>query len=112
MGYLAEKQKERMEYETYPIVKVKDIEATPFRIIDVHIADIAGQFGNQHTAVCTITFGDKEEKNTVFISKAIVVRTLEDGIKDGHDWNDGVFYVLENVDKKSGNGSYWNIREA
>jgi len=112
MGYLADKQKERAEHKTYETVKVKDMEGAPFRFEDVRFADISGQFGTRRTAVCTIDFGNEEEKRTVFIDKSVIVRTLEEGVRDGHDWKDGVFYVLSFAEKKSGNGNYWAIDEA
>lgn len=114
MGYLANKQKNRKEgdYENLPIKSVKEIEGTPFQINRVIIKDLPGNFGVRHTAICDLTLSTGE-KVTCFIDKTAPVRDLEEGIADGYDWtSDGIFYLIEKVMKKKGDGSYWLLREA
>ena len=115
MGYLANKQKNRKddaEFEQLPIKAVKEIEGTPFRFDRVTIKDLPGNFGIRHTAICDLTLSTGV-KVTCFIDKTAPVRDLEEGIADGHDWTtDGIFYLIEKVMKKKGDGSYWLLREA
>lgn len=115
MGYLANKQMNRKSdeaFENLPIRSVKEIEGTPFQINRVLIKDLPGNYGLRHTAICDLTLSTGE-KVTCFIDKTAPVRDLEEGIADGHDWTtDGVFYLIEKVMKKKGDGTYWLLREA
>lgn len=108
MGYLKNKQKQ--QYETFDIIKVKDLPGLVFRFKSVHMADIEGDYGIHKTAVCNIVIGDKPF--TVFIDKGVIVKILQEGLDEGHDWADGVEYVVDKIRKKKSDGEYWIIREA
>lgn len=113
-GYLADKQKNAKSFdgEKLPIEKITEIENTPFTFDRVVVRDMAGKYGPRRVAISDITLVTGE-KVTVFFDKSVIVKEIEEGIRDGHDWTaDGINYVVEKVMKKAGDGSYWNIREA
>lgn len=114
MGYLENKQKNRKEQsmaeiEDLPVVKISEIE-NPVKFDRVFMKDLAGKFGVKRTAICDLT-DSAGERFTCFINNAAIVRELQEGIEDGHDWTtDETFYVFEKIQKKDGSPA-WIIRE-